>query len=385
MKKNKNVPKIRFKGFTEEWEERKLGEIALFNPKADLPEIFEYVDLESVVGTTMVSHREEKKGTAPSRAQRLAKQGDLFYQTVRPYQRNNYLFDKSSDNYVFSTGYAQMRPYDDGYFLLSLVQIEAFIKQVLNNCTGTSYPAISSTDLSEIKIFNSKPAEQTQIGNYFQNIDKLIEAKQSRIDKLKNIKKACLEKMFPKKGATTPEIRFKGFSGEWEDKKLGEIYDFKYGQFNNNPSNGGLYPVYGANGIIGGYSNYNAENSVVIGHMGEYAGSVLWGLGRHFVTYNGIITTPKNSNINSIYGYYMLFNLNIRKICGGSGLPFLSYDMLQKMIGYFPDLEEEQKRIAIFLTQLDNLISQNEQQLAKLKNIKKACLCKMFVNKEDAL
>lgn len=67
--------------------------------------------------------------------------------------------------------------------------------------------------------------EQTQIGNYFQNIDKLIEAKQSRIDKLKNIKKACLEKMFPKKGATTPEIRFKGFSGEWEEKKLGNLMD----------------------------------------------------------------------------------------------------------------------------------------------------------------
>ena len=73
------------------WEQRKLNEVAEFNPKSDLPESFEYVDLESVVGTEMVSHRTETKETAPSRAQRLAQTGDVFFQTVRPYQRNNYL------------------------------------------------------------------------------------------------------------------------------------------------------------------------------------------------------------------------------------------------------------------------------------------------------
>ena len=73
------------------WEQRKLNEVAEFNPKSDLPESFEYVDLESVVGTEMVSHRTESKETAPSRAQRLAQTGDVFFQTVRPYQRNNYL------------------------------------------------------------------------------------------------------------------------------------------------------------------------------------------------------------------------------------------------------------------------------------------------------
>ena len=84
-------PKIRFKGYNEDWEQRKLNEVAEFNPKSDLPESFEYVDLESVVGTEMVSHRTETKETAPSRAQRLAQTGDVFFQTVRPYQRNNYL------------------------------------------------------------------------------------------------------------------------------------------------------------------------------------------------------------------------------------------------------------------------------------------------------
>ena len=157
------------------WEQRKLGELALFNPKDELPQIFEYVDLESVVGTEMLSHRTETKSSAPSRAQRLARTGDLFYQTVRPYQKNNYLFEKPDNNYVFSTGYAQMRPYVDGYFLLSIVQSERFVKVVLDNCTGTSYPAINANDLVEIEVAApSDECEAHKIGSLFRNLDRLI-------------------------------------------------------------------------------------------------------------------------------------------------------------------------------------------------------------------
>lgn len=78
MTKKSDTPAIRFKGFTDTWEQRKLGELALFNPKDELPQIFEYVDLESVVGTEMLSHRTEVKSSAPSRAQRLAHTGDLY-------------------------------------------------------------------------------------------------------------------------------------------------------------------------------------------------------------------------------------------------------------------------------------------------------------------
>ena len=175
MTKKSDAPAIRFKGFSDAWEQRKLGELALFNPKDELPQTFEYVDLESVVGTEMLSHRTEVKSSAPSRAQRLAHTGDLFYQTVRPYQKNNYLFEKPDNNYVFSTGYAQMRPYVDGYFLLSLVQSERFVKVVLDNCTGTSYPAINANDLAEIEVAApSDESEAQRIGTIFRSIDNLI-------------------------------------------------------------------------------------------------------------------------------------------------------------------------------------------------------------------
>ena len=196
-KNGSDVPEIRFKGFTDAWKQCKLGELALFNPKEELPDVFEYVDLESVVGTEMLAHRTEEKKTAPSRAQRLAHTGDLFYQMVRPYQKNNYLFEKPDKHYVFSTGYAQMCPFVDGYFLLSLVQNEQFVKNVLDNCTGTSYPAINANDLAEIEVFSPKnKREHCQIGTYFRNLDNLITLHQRKLEKFKNLKRSMLDKMF---------------------------------------------------------------------------------------------------------------------------------------------------------------------------------------------
>lgn len=196
-KKGEKVPEIRFPGFTGDWERRKLSECAEFNPKSELPDIFEYVDLESVVGTDILSHRTESKSSAPSRAQRLAQKGDVFYQTVRPYQKNNCIFEKDDNNWVFSTGYAQLRPVNNGYFLLTLLQNEDFVKLVLDRCTGTSYPAINSNDLADINVnIPSDNKEQQRIGEYFSNLDNLIAIQQKELDGYKELKKGLLQQMF---------------------------------------------------------------------------------------------------------------------------------------------------------------------------------------------
>ena len=193
----KRVPEVRFAGFTGDWEQRKLGELAEFNPKASLPDSFEYVDLESVVGTRIINHRTEKKDSAPSRAQRLAQPGDVFYQTVRPYQRNNCLFTGAEKSYVFSTGYAQLRSHGDSYFLLTMLQKDDFVNSVMDRCTGTSYPAINSNELAEINvIFPTIIQEQKELGQFFKNIDNLITLHQRKLEKLQNLKKAALDKMF---------------------------------------------------------------------------------------------------------------------------------------------------------------------------------------------
>ena len=205
-------PRCFLGSFDFSWEQRKLGELAVFNPKEEIPDAFEYVDLESVVGTEMLSHRTEEKATAPSRAQRLAHTGDLFYQTVRPYQKNNYLFEKPDKHYVFSTGYAQLRPFIDGYFLLSLVQNGQFVKTVLDNCTGTSYPAINANDLAEIEVFSPKDEqEHHQIGTYFRNLDNLITLHQRKCALLFSSFQALISLIF-----TTSTF-------SWEQRKFGEI------------------------------------------------------------------------------------------------------------------------------------------------------------------
>lgn len=190
-------PELRFPGFTDAWEQRKLSEIVTINPKTELPDEFKYVDLESVVGTNLLGFQVIKKENAPSRAQRLASYGDVFYQTVRPYQRNNYLFENVDKDMVFSTGYAQLRSKLDSYFLLTLVQNNNFVKVVLDNCTGTSYPAINRSELGKIIVqIPSNEVEANQIGKVFRGIDKSITLHQRKLDHLQLQKKALLQQMF---------------------------------------------------------------------------------------------------------------------------------------------------------------------------------------------
>lgn len=223
MNAEQHVPPFRFKGFSDFWEQRKLSDLAMFNPRLELPDSFQYVDLESVSGTELINHRTETKSSAPSRAQRLAKKGDIFYQTVRPYQKNNYLYEKSDDDYVFSTGYAQLRPYEDGYFLFSRLQENGFVSTVLDHSTGTSYPAINSNDLAKLEIMVPLNLnEQQAIGKLFRHIDNAIALHQHKLAKLKELKKGYLQKLFPQNGETVPEFRFKGYSDAWEKRKVSD-------------------------------------------------------------------------------------------------------------------------------------------------------------------
>lgn len=118
----------------------------------------------------------ETKAGAPSRAQRLAKKGDIFYQMVRPYQKNNYLFqDKTGDNFVFSTGYAQLRPSISSTFLLSVLQQQSFVNHVMAISTGTSYPAVNASDLARLHILvPTSVGEMELIGTVISHCDDII-------------------------------------------------------------------------------------------------------------------------------------------------------------------------------------------------------------------
>ena len=250
-------PKIRFIK-SSSFLRKQLKDIAIINPKCSLPEIFEYVDLESVIGTEMKNHRTEKKGSAPSRAQRLAQKGDIFFQTVRPYQQNNYYFDLDANNFVFSTGYAQICSKVNPKYLFTILQQSSFLDQVLENCTGTSYPAIAPSALSNLYLnVCVDPNEQNLIASYFQSLDTLIQATSKQLASLKQIKAASLQSMFPQEGETKPRVRFKGFEEEWMTEKLGSLF------LERNESNiyGEMLSVTMNNGIIKAADNGRFDNS----------------------------------------------------------------------------------------------------------------------------
>ena len=379
-----------------------MGSLAIFNPKAELPNVFEYVDLESVVGTEMLSHRTESKRTAPSRAQRLAQTGDLFYQTVRPYQKNNFLFEKSDKYYVFSTGYAQMRPVVDGLFLLCIVQSNGFMKVVLDNCTGTSYPAIKSNDLAEIEVYSPiNPKEQEYIGKLFKGIDNLITLHQRKYDKLVNVKKAMLEKMFPKDGVDVPEIRFKGFTEAWEQRKLGDMADIIGG---GTPSTGvseywdGDIDWYAPAEIADQiYVNSSQRKITAEGFAHSSAkmlpeGTVLFtsraGIGKTAILLRKGCTNQGFQSIvphKDVLDSYFIFSRTEElkeygeTIGAGSTFVEVSGKQMAEMELMMPPTMDEQRQIGAYFHNLDNLITLHQRKLEKLKNLKKACLEKMFV------
>src|SRR5690606_36023544 len=218
--KDKNinkVPNLRFPGFTSDWETRKLGEVCEINPKNGiLPNSFIYIDLESVIDGILLKEDTVLKEEAPSRAQRLLSRNDILFQMVRPYQKNNLYFDKEGD-YVASTGYAQIRTLQNSQFVFQYLHNQKFVDKVIERCTGTSYPAINSKDLGNIKLYFPSIQEQKKIADFLSTLDFKIQTQRKTIQNLETLIKSVSQKLF------TQKIRFKEFTDEWKITTLGKV------------------------------------------------------------------------------------------------------------------------------------------------------------------
>ena len=318
-----------------------MNEVAEFNPKSELPDEFEYVDLESVVGTEMISHRTETKDSAPSRAQRLAQPGDVFFQTVRPYQKNNYLFSKLDNNYVFSTGYAQMRPNIDTAFLMSFLQTDSFVKIVLDNCTGTSYPAINSNDLSNLEISLPKSfEEQKKVGKTIISIDHLITLHQRKL--------------------------FLNFAkrNDWEQRKLGDVVEFL--DTLRKPLEGakrisGPYPYYGASGIVDYVNGYLFDKELVL--LSEDGANItdrnypvcFLASGKYWVNNHAHVLKTKDGNENNFI-CNSLERKDYKQYNSGMAMPKLNQEVCKGIPISCPTYDE-QKQIGDYFRNLDHLIT----------------------------
>ena len=376
------IPKLRFPEFQDagEWEGKPLEKICKVNPPtSDLPDKFIYIDLESVVSGEVILKKEISKNNAPSRAQRLLKNGDVIYQMVRPYQKNNFFFNIDDGNdYVASTGYAQLRAYSINTFLFQLIHTDVFVKQVLSKCTGSNYPAIRASDLANVKTAVPESYEQQQIADCLSSIDDLITAHSQKHDALKAHKKGLMQQLFPAEGETVPKRRFPEFrdAEEWDKKPLGNNCSSISSGKDKSDING-TYDLYGSTGVIGKTSSDTfAGDFILAARVGANAGLLTRASGKFGVTDNTlVIFLKKTEKIDFIY--YSLDRIGLNKMVFGSGQPLITGKQLKDLVINLPDPEEQQK-IADCLSSIDELITAHTQKHDALKAHKKGLMQQLF-------
>ncbi|MFK2255609.1 restriction endonuclease subunit S [Bacteroides fragilis] len=199
-KKILNVPHLRFPEFSGEWEMVSLQDIATINPKSDpLQNTFIYIDLEAVEKGELRKIQEIMREEAPSRAQRVIDNNDILFQCVRPYQKNNYIhriLNTSNQQWVASTGYAQIRTTELPNYIYHLLNTDEFNRKVMVRCTGSSYPAINSEDLATIHLYYTPDKkEQLKISRLLDLLDKRIATQNKIIEKLQSLIKGLVDEL----------------------------------------------------------------------------------------------------------------------------------------------------------------------------------------------
>lgn len=407
------LPKLRFPEFqgVGEWEEKQLGKICQVNPTvANMPEIFVYVDLESVESGVLLQKKIISKKDSPSRAQRLLQNGDSIFQMVRPYQRNNYFFC-NTDNipYVASTGYAQLRAHESCEYLFQYLHHNDFVERVLAKCTGSSYPAINSSDLSRISVIIPSPAEQQKIAATLSSLDDLLTAQNAQLAALQAHKRGLMQALFPAEGETVPKLRFPEFQGvgEWEAERLGNLVEMK-GRIGYRGYTVADIVEEGQGAISLSPGNISSEGSLSFNkctfiswekydESPEIALSegftVLVKTGYSFgkaaltknlpekATINPQLVVLKPTRINSVFLYLLIRNSSVQKqinerISGGD-IPSMSQDTISKFDVLVPS-EAEQQKIADCLSSLDNRITAQSQKIEALKLHKKGLMQHLF-------
>ena len=246
---------------------------------------------------------------------------------------------------------------------------------------GSAQPQLTKKDISKFVIsLPLETNEQIQIGSYFQDLDKLISLHQTKVNKLTNLKKAMLEKMFPKQGADVPEIRFKGFAGAWDEDDLGQLAKITTGSSNREDSGlDGEYTFFDRSDDIRTSNIYlfDCEAVIVAGEGSDFVPKYFVGkFDLHQRTY-AIMNFDKLVG-KFLYYYIYLFRKHFLDYAVGSTVKSLRLPMFKEMPIKYPN-ETEQEKIGSYFYNFDKSITMHQTELEKLNNLKKACLEKMFV------
>ena len=375
---DKQKPSIRFKGFTEAWEQRKLGNEAtemlaggdidkdIILDKGNYPVIANALTDDGIVGY----YDNEYRVKAP--AVTITGRGDVGHAKARN---------------VDFTPVVRLLSLKSNHDVLFLENAINTLKIVVES---TGVPQLTVPQLANYEVYFPKTLEEEKkIGKYFEQLDRLITLHQRKYDKLVNVKKSMLEKMFPRDGKNVPEIRFSGFTEAWEQRKLGDVVQITMGQspdgstYSDIPSNYIL--VQGNADLEDGWVKPRVWTTQITkqADVGDLIMSVRAPAGAMGKTaYNAVI----GRGVAAIKGNEFIYQLLVKmdkegywkKDSTGSTFESLNSESIKNAEIKFPS-SEEQKKIGAYFNNLDYLITLHQREVEKLQNIKKSCLEKMFV------
>ena len=390
----KKVPELRFKGFTDEWEQRKLGdEVRIVMGQS--PNSENYTDDPNDY-ILVQGNADMKKGRVLPRVwttqvTKQAEKDDLILSVRAPVGD----IGKTAYDVVIGRGVAAIKGNEFIFQNLGKMKSDGYWTRY---STGSTFESINSTDIKEAIISVPAIEEQDKIGSFFKQLDNTIALHQRKLDLLKEQKKGYLQKMFPKNGAKVPELRFAGFADDWEERKLSEIGKIVTG---NTPStsnkgyyNGDFLFVSPADIQENRYVN---KTTTTLTELGFKTGRLVPKGATLFVSIGSTIgkigqsicDVITNQQINSvisfsdydddfIYTSILNSSTKIKQLAATQAVPIINKNEFGKSIIKIPSLEEQQK-IGAFFKQLDDTIALHQRKLDLLKEQKKGFLQKMFV------
>ena len=400
MQDNEKKPALRFKGFTDPWEQRKLEEYLEVSGQKNFEGIYTKEDVLSVSGDFGIVNQIEFQGRSFAGASvanyGVVETGDIVY-TKSPLKSNPYGIIKANKgkNGIVSTLYAVYKPKQSANpeFVQIYFEQDARMNNYMHplvNKGAKNDMKVSAENALKGQIVFPDIKEQRTISEFFHNLDTLITLHQRKYEKLVNIKKSMLDKMFPQNGVSVPEIRFKGFTDPWEQRKFEEI-----AVRSSVMSDKKGLPRVEYEDIISGAGRLNkdiklkeSEKVGIVFHKGD----VLYGKLRPYLqnwllaSFNGLavgdfwVLQPQNTDSSFLYRLVQSQQFDgVANQSTGTKMPRADWKLVSKTKFAMPHSVDEQAAIGAYFEHLDTLITLHQRKLEKLQNIKKSCLEKMFV------
>ncbi|WP_373107601.1 restriction endonuclease subunit S [Bifidobacterium bifidum] len=405
MTEQAKVPAIRFAGFTDPWEQRKLGDVASSFDYGLNAAATEYDGQNKYLRITDIddeTHEFSKSDlTTPladlaMSADYLLKESDLLFARTGASVGKTYLY-RQFDGMVYFAGFlirARIGEGADPEFAYQATLTDAYKKYVAITSQRSGQPGVNAQEYADYQLMLPSKTEQQQIGMTLRSLDDLITLHQRKYDKLVVFKKSMLEKMFPKDGESVPEIRFAGFTDPWEQRKLGELFF----ESNERSSSMEILSVSVAKGIYPASESDRDTNpgaSLVnykVVHKGDvvYNSMRMWQGAVGSSDYDGIVSPayvvarPTIELDSTCFGYLLKRPEMLYKyLCDSQGnskdTQTLKYDRFADIEATMPANLEEQRAISACLESVDHLITLHQRKLELLRNIKKSLLDRMFV------